>query len=113
MKKLLLLSLVFISQPSFAKITCHGKVKNILQYSNGLVTVLTDYRNDYTAMCDIDSDRGTVSPETCKGILSVLLTAHSSGKDIVVNYSGDQYACNNLPAYSAAPNPVYVGIKNP
>ncbi|WP_367987507.1 hypothetical protein AB2S62_13550 [Vibrio sp. NTOU-M3] len=62
MKKIILLLLAFISQPSFADITCHGKVKNILQCSNGIINILTDYRNDYTVICDIDSDRGSISP---------------------------------------------------
>ena len=61
-------------------------------------------------MCNIEKHWKGVSPEACQGMLSVLLTAQSTGKSIATYYSGDQYTCSNLPHYGSAPGPIYVGI---
>lgn len=111
MKKILLLTAILFSTPSIANIGCIGTVKNILQYANGNINVYTSYRNDYTVMCNIEKHWKGVSPEACQGMLSVLLTAQSTGKSIATYYSGDQYTCSNLPHYGSAPGPSYVGIK--
>ncbi|MER2498452.1 hypothetical protein ABS858_20455 [Vibrio neptunius] len=110
MKKILWLTGILFSTSSLADISCNGNVKHILQYANGDVNVVTSYRNTYTVMCNIDKHWKGVSPESCQGMLSVLLTAQSTGRNIGVYYSGDQYTCENLPTYGATPGPVYVGI---
>ena len=94
-----------------ADIECSGEIKNILQYSNGSLNVLTSYQKDYTMMCNIKNDWKGVSPQACKGMLSILLAAQSTGKEIVTYYSGNQYTCQNLPYYGYTPGPIYVGIK--
>ena len=109
MKKLLL-ALLLISPVAAADIWCTGKIKKVLQYANGDVTVFTSYRNGYTVMCNIKNDWKGVSPQACKGMLSVLLTAQSTVKEITTHYPGNQYTCQNLPHYGSAPGPIYVGI---
>lgn len=110
MKKILLLTAILFSSHSMADITCYGTVKNVLQYGNGSINVYMSYRGDYTVMCNIEKHWKGVSPEACQGMLSVLLTAQSTGKSIATYYSGDQYTCSNLPHYGSAPGPIYVGI---
>lgn len=111
MKKLLL-ALLLVSPSALANIGCVGTVTKVLQYANGSVNVHTSYRNDYTVMCNIKDHWKGVSPESCKSMVSILLTAQSTGKRIVTYYSGDQYTCQTLPYYGSAPGPVYVGIVN-
>lgn len=111
MKKILLLTAILFSTSSIANIGCVGTVKDILQYAGGDINVLTSYRGDYTVMCNIEKHWNGVSPEACQGMLSILLTAQSTGKKIMTRYNGDQYSCQNLPTYSATPGPSYVGIK--
>ncbi|NOI30615.1 hypothetical protein [Vibrio coralliilyticus] len=110
MKRILLLTAILFSASSMADITCYGTVKNVLQYGNGSINVYMSYRGDYTVMCNIETHWKGVNPEACQGMLSVLLTAQSTGKNIATYYNGDQYTCANLPTYSATPGPVYVGI---
>ncbi|MDE1313077.1 hypothetical protein MEG05_01930 [Vibrio aestuarianus] len=109
MKKLLL-ALLLVSPSAFADISCSGEVKNVLQYANGSVNVLTTYRNQYTYICNIKNDWKGVSPQACQGMLSILLTAQSTGKKIATYYTGDQYTCQTLPHYGSSPGPVYVGL---
>lgn len=112
MKKLLIAIGLLMSGPVLADISCTGQVKNVLQYANGTINVFTSYRGDYTVMCSVKDHWKGVSPESCKGMLSVLLTAQSTGKRIATYYSGNQYTCQTLPHYGSAPGPVYVGIAN-
>lgn len=102
--------LLFFTFSAKAELSCSGTVHNVLQYANGAVNVLTSYRGDYTFMCNVNNTWKGVTPESCKGMLSVLLTAQSTGKKIATYYSGDQYTCQNLPHYSNTPGPTYVGI---
>lgn len=112
MKKILFVVGLIFSTNVFANISCIGEVKNVLQYANGTVNVYTSYRGNYTVMCSVKDHWKGVSPESCKGMLSILLTAQSTGKKIATYYSGDQYTCQTLPHYGSAPGPVYVGIVN-
>ncbi|MDE1265403.1 hypothetical protein [Vibrio aestuarianus] len=66
MKKLLL-ALLLVSPSALADISCYGEVKNVLQYANGSVNVLTTYRNQYTYICNIKNDWKGVSPQACQG----------------------------------------------
>ncbi|MCG9679191.1 hypothetical protein [Vibrio sp. Isolate24] len=110
MKKILLLTAILFSTPSMAAISCQGTIKHILQYANGDINVATSYRGTYTVMCNIEKHWKGISPEACQGMLSVLLTAQSTGKAIATYYNTDKYTCSNLPHYGSAPGPGYVGI---
>jgi len=110
MKKLFILFALLFSSTTLADITCQGEVHNVLQYTDGSVNVLTSYRKGYMVMCNIDQHHKGTNPETCRGVLSVLLTAQSTGKKIEAYYSGNQYTCDTIPTYWQAPRPVYVGI---
>lgn len=110
MKKIIALGLLFASSSVSAGYGCQGTVKNVLVYADGQVNVHTSYRNDYTVMCNLKNDWKGVSPQACKGMLSTLLTAQSTGKKIATYYTS--HTCSTLPYYGSAPGPVYVGIVN-
>ncbi|MBU2898416.1 hypothetical protein [Vibrio hepatarius] len=82
MKKIIVLGLLFASSSVSAGYGCSGTVKNVLVYGNGKVNVRTSYRGDYTVMCSLKNDWKGLSPEACKGMLSTLLTAQSTGKKL-------------------------------
>ena len=64
-----------------------------------------------TPLCATSKMTGKgVSPQACKGMLSTLLTAQSTGKKIATYYTS--HTCSTLPYYGSAPGPVYVGIVN-
>lgn len=101
-------TLFFLSTSSVAGYDCYGEVDVILQYSNGDLNVRTSYRDEYTVFCNLETRRLNVSPETCKGMLSILLTAKASNKKIITYYNS--HTCETLPIYGSAPAPVYVGL---
>lgn len=93
-----------------ADITCSGKVLTVLQYANGSVNVKTSYRNDYTYICNTVSNWKGISPDACRSMLSIALSAKAVDKNILVYYSGNQFSCATIPKYANSPYPVYVGI---
>lgn len=109
MKKIITLGLLFASSSVSANyFQCIGTVKNVLVYAEGYVIIDTSYRNEYTQVCNLKNDWKGVSPEACKGMLSTLLTAQSTGRNIMTYYN--QYTCETLPSYASTPASTYVGI---
>ncbi|WP_341664792.1 hypothetical protein [Vibrio sp.] len=108
MKKIIALGLLFASSSVSANYDCTGTVNHVLVYADGSVNLHATYRNGYTYVCNLKNDWKGVSPQACKGMLSTLLTAQSTGKTINTYYKS--YTCETLPHYDSAPGPVYVGI---
>lgn len=102
--------LMAVSCNAYADITCSGKVLTVLQYANGSVNVKTSYRNDYTYICNTVSNWKGISPDACRSMLSIALSAKAVDKNILVYYSGNQFSCATIPKYTNSPSPVYVGI---
>lgn len=109
-KKLLCLALIF-SPLSYADVSCSGSVKNVALYAGGNVLISTEYRNDNTVICNVQSPWKGISAETCRSMLSTVLVAQTSKQDLMVYYAGDNLTCKNIPTYSSAPAPSYVGVK--
>ncbi|PNM49122.1 hypothetical protein AL535_005975 [Vibrio cholerae] len=94
-----------------ADVQCSGKVNTILQYANGSVNIHTTYRNEYTYICNTETRWNNISPEACRAMLSIVLSAQASDKNIQIYYSGNQFTCQSIPHYANSPAPVYVGIE--
>ncbi|WP_114786525.1 hypothetical protein [Vibrio tetraodonis] len=108
MKKIIALGLLFASSSVSAAYDCTGTVNHVLVYADGSVNLHATYRNAYTYVCNLKNDWKGVSPQACKGMLSTLLTAQSTGKTINTYYKS--YTCETLPHYDSAPGPTYIGI---
>lgn len=90
---------------------CDGKVPNILTYANGDLMVFSTWRNDWTVLCNVSSDRAGVSPAVCRSWHAILLAAQAQGKTVIVHYNyGNSSTCDALPIYHASPAPNYVRI---
>ena len=59
-----------------ANLWCTGTVPNIYIDNGGSVTFKSTWRNDYTVACNINVSYGGGSVETCRGWLSMLMTAN-------------------------------------
>ncbi|ENM5853354.1 hypothetical protein NTE09_001334 [Vibrio mimicus] len=104
------LGLVFVAFNANADIQCSGKVNAVLQYADGNVNIHTSYRNEYTVICNTGSSWKGISPDVCRSMISIILSAQAADKDILAYYSGDQFSCSNIPYYGGAPAPVYIGM---
>jgi hypothetical protein len=67
------------------------------------------WRGDFTIICNTNGAHGGISAEICLSWYASAAKA-ADGKRLAVDYAADSYTCANLPAYSSALAPVYVGL---
>ena len=91
---------------------CNVKVVNVLVYHNGVVNVLHAGRGDYTVICNLNSDYGTVSPTTC-AMWAAMLQAIKKKNGLANFYYEGSGSCATLATYGSAPVPVYIGDVTP
>jgi len=98
--------------PSWAQLWCSGKVTHMLTYSSGEVMIMSDYRGDWTSICNIETVRAGVSVSTCKNWAAQVVLAMGLDKTVTVFYPSDPAVkdCRSIPSYHAAPSPGYVAL---
>lgn len=98
---------------AFAAFSCNVDLLNVLFYKSGFINVRHSGRSDYTYICNLNEEWKGVSITTCAMWGSVLVNLHESGKQAQFYYSAEELDdCSELPTYSSAPAPVYVGTTN-
>jgi hypothetical protein len=99
-----------IAPAAAAPAYCTGKILSVITYADGSVMILTDFRKDWTVICNLNSDYQGVTPLTCVSWLASATRAHakppSPSANIAVYYS-DVASCAAVPTYRSAPAPVY------
>lgn len=95
-------------QHASAAYECHVKVIHVLVYSNGMVNIAHNGRNEFTVVCNLNSEWKGVSVTTCAVWLAMLESIKKRNGTANFYYEGNG-ACENLPTYGEAPAPVYIG----
>jgi hypothetical protein len=111
MKKLILgmLLCLAIAPATAAPAFCSGKILHVLTYADGFVMVLPDFRGDWTAICNLNSDWKGVSPITCVSWLATVTRAQSKAPPANVGiWYADAPSCAAVSTYYSAPAPVYL-----
>jgi hypothetical protein len=102
---------LLVSQQAAAAYECYVKVVNVLVYADGSVNVLHTGRNDYTVVCNLNTDRQGVSPTTCAVWFALLESVKKRNGTANIYFNGNE-SCATLPTYGSAPAPVYIGDMN-
>ena len=111
-KRLFIGSMLLMSFQSFAdSVWCSGKITHTYLNHDGVLYIHGTWRNQHTAICDVDNIRDGVTPETCKGWLSIAMAAKLSQNNVVLHY-GDVPSCSAIPQYNSAPKPSYLMLAN-
>jgi len=90
---------------------CSGKITHTYLYEDGTLFINGDWRNQHTAICNINKDRQGISPDVCKSWLSIAMAAKLSEAKVIVYYK-DVPSCSDIPQYGGAPNPGYLMLDN-
>jgi len=106
---ILLLPLTFLSSSALADFSCTVDVKRLLIYRGGGVNVLHSGRNDYTSICNLQSERQGVGITTCAMWTSMLQNAQAKDIQVAFYYPGEG-SCATLPTYGATQAPIYIGV---
>ena len=93
-----------------ATFQCSVDVDTVLIYKDGNVNVRHSGRGDYTVVCNLSSARQGVSTTTCAMWAAVLLKAEANKRKTHFWFTTDTASsCADLPTYSSAPAPIYIG----
>ena len=99
---------LLFAHSSLAVQYCAGKVLNVLMYSNGTVMIVGSWRGDFTVLCSIQGDWGSIPSETCFAWYGAALKARADNSNVTIYYPSDQgYTCANMPTYGGALVPGY------
>jgi len=114
MKKIILLLLLSITTSTMfaGTFSCASKVNKVLLYKNGAVNVHYSARNNYTYICNLNSEWKGVSTTTCAmwvGLLQDIKKRNTDARAVFYYSTNDATSCANLPTYGSAPSPVYIG----
>jgi len=80
----------------------------VIVYYDGTVTLWSDWRNNWTQLCNLDQPWGGVSTSTCFAWFAKVNAAINDGKPVSIWYNLDPLNCATLPVYGSAPVPVYI-----
>jgi hypothetical protein len=98
-----------ITPASAAPAYCAGKVLSVLTYADGTVMILPEFRKDWTAICNVNSDRQGVSPTTC--ITWLAAATRAASKDPAGNVGlvyPEVPSCAAVATHHSTPAPVYL-----
>ena len=95
----MLLSVVGLGQSAFAYTACGGPLDWVAVIPDGRVAVQQSSAQMTTVyVCQIGGTYNGIGPDACKAILSLLLSAYTSGKTVSWFFS-DPNTCANQSAY--------------
>ena len=89
---------------------CSGAVYEYLVMADGTLTIRSQWRQDWTAICSVHGTWKNISTETCYSWLAIVNAAKVHNKAAGIYYTGNP-VCSSLPTYSDAPAPWYVRIE--
>lgn len=91
LRYIIVISCIFFSTNLFAKYTCKGQVQGVsFEPKTGALYVEKIGPLQWQRLCKVNADYNGVSPETCKAIYSILLTAQTTKKEVVLWFNDDQ-----------------------
>lgn len=91
---------------------CNVKIVNVLVYADGLVNILHTGRNDYTVICSLNINWGSVSPTTC-AMWTGMVQSIKKKNGLANIYFGGEGSCATMGTYGSAPIPTYIGDITP
>ena len=99
---------VMFSPSVIAAFNCSVDINRVLIYGSGTVNVLHSGRNDFTVICDLNSEWKGVSVTTCAMWTAMLQNIKKNNSKAIFYYGGEG-TCSALPTYGSTPAAVYIG----
>ena len=97
---------LLLSAGAHAYISCSGTLSGVLMYANGNVMIQGTWRNDWTTICNTQTDWGGIDTSACVAWYGAAVKTSQSHITVGIYYNGDAYTCANLPTYGSTPPPV-------
>ena len=91
-----------------AKNGSNCRTREVLVYSNGSVNVLHSGREDFTVICNLNTNYGEATPTTCAMWTAMLQSIKKKNGNANFYFNGEG-SCATMGTYGSAPVPVYIG----
>lgn len=91
--------LALTASPAFATYACIGPVTGVTVGPTGVVSAQSAGGQQWAYFCRLGVTENSVSPEACKGVLTVLLTAQTTGKNVQLWFD-DGLTCSTHPTWA-------------
>jgi hypothetical protein len=88
-KKIILIATLLTSFSSIAAHHCLGKVNNVAIAGNGNLHVNVGSIGDGNIICNTGVKLGEYTPEACKAVMSLMLSAKMANKNIRIYFRND------------------------
>lgn len=98
---------LILSRSAHADQSCTGTISAFYISSNGAAFVQPSFSPNWLQMCSQTTSWNGVDPQTCKSWIAMVMTLRVTQEAAIMRYAGDT-PCASLPAYGAAPAPMYV-----
>ena len=105
--KLTILALGLFSTSVFATHYCDGKVNNLAISSHGNVHANIGTLGEGHTICNVNHKVGDFSPESCKAMYSLLLSAEASQKNLRVYFKNDSDKSCKKSSWKSLPSSAY------
>lgn len=92
--------LVGISPIAFANYSCVGPVSGTQIAPNGVVMANTIAGIGTPYLCSVNTTTNGVSPDACKAIFALLLTAESQGRNVIMWLNDEPNTCSSHAGWS-------------
>lgn len=105
-----LLALAAVEHAHAGAFYCTGKVNDFLVYANGDVMVYSNWRNDWTTICNMKGTRNGIDTATCATWASMAQKSVSQTSLTTLVYFNDGAGtanCSNYGTYGSSPPVVY------
>jgi len=107
MRWLLLIFILFSSYSYAENQWCSGTISHTYIAKDGTLYILGSWRNQHTAVCNVNQTRDGVTVDVCKSWLSLVITGKTTQTPMVVFYANVP-SCAEIPKYGSAPGPDYI-----
>jgi hypothetical protein len=81
------------ASPAWANYTCGGPVSGVQISPAGVVSAESYAGLSWVHLCSVEVTTNGVAPATCKAIYSLLLTAQTTGKSVLIWFNDDPNTC--------------------
>lgn len=106
-----LVSIVLLSQQSYADATCSGTISELVVHADGDVRTFPSWRNHWVGICNVNQPRLGISTQTCWTWFSLLASAKEASTLTVIKYASPVSSCSNLDIQTNSPAPLYVLVR--
>lgn len=108
----LFITILALAPSAHANLFCSGTLTRLSMHPNGTLQINIGYGTHY--LCSFTQNFGFFTPETCRAVYSLLLSAYHAKSVVTLGFSANYTVCEDLPDWDVFnPSPYHIALVNP